>query len=322
MFDMGLEMAAQYACTHSMYDALPHKFAVFLLDDPSEREAAMEQLRSLVLATLKAFDMIENGAGTAALNEAYVDLGWPETEVGKLMVALLLQSDFNKDDLKSISLAQKLFCASSTTKDVLEAVFAHLRDAANKANTNMMLSPTSKWYYATTASSPETGGHKRLLPSRQTISRYLHRPNRMRNFNEKMLFDMRTTLLPMSGKFDINANSVAKHKWRPAGPLSCQRASAAGHLLIQQADADFRQLPSAWAGWKMTISKRKKSCFYPFSATSLRLSFRVLAVQVVCSQRGSSTRKKHIGVLHDFGRVEKLQVGCMGFACCFVQNRG
>ena len=257
MFDMGLEMAAQYACTHSMYDALPHKFAVFLLDDPSERKAAVKELKLLVLATLKAFEMLENGEGTTALREAYVDLGWPETEVGKLMAALLLQGDFNEDDPKCKSLAQKLFCASSTTKDVLESVFAHLRDVAHKANTNMMLSSSSKWYYATTALSPETGGHRRLLPSKHTISRYLNRPNSARNFNEKMLFDMRTTLLPMSGKFDITADQVVKQKWRPAGPLSCQRASAAGHLLIQQANADFKQLPSAWAGWEKTILKQK-----------------------------------------------------------------
>lgn len=245
---MGLETASQYVITHVMYASLPHSFAVFLLEDLSERKEAVLELKKLVLATLKASLVVKSGEASEALKEALQDLGWTKMQVSLEMIGLMLQADFDPSNETCIRYAKRIFTGSSSTKDVLEAVFAHLRDVSFKANKNQGMAPSAKFFYATTATSPEAGGHKRLLPSNNDLVAYLHRRSKDQNFEERMIYDMRTTLLPVTGKFDISPDTVLKKTWRPAGPLSHQRAAAAGKLLMEQADLNFRDVSNAWAG--------------------------------------------------------------------------
>lgn len=247
MFDLGLEAISQYVCTHVMFSYnLPHSFAVFLLQDPKERAEAVASIKTVVEAVLLANEQILAGNSTAELNECMMDLGWPRTQVSLIMVALLLQCDFNPNDFRCIRLAQDIFHGSSTTKDCLENVFAHMRNISLKANKNQRMSNLSRWLYSTTSSSSSTGGHPALLPTREDLRRYIQNPP---YFGHKVLFDMRTTMLPSNAKFGVTtAGNVGQKKWRPAGPLSHQRAAAAACVLTSMAPNGFRGIESTWKG--------------------------------------------------------------------------
>ncbi len=246
MWGLGLEAISQYVCTHVMYTYnLPHSFAVFLLEDPTERAEAVASIREVVEAVLVANELILAGQATEELKECVMDLGWPKTQVSLEMMALLLQCDFNPNDFRCIRLAQTIFRGSSTTKDSLENVFSHMRNISLKANKNQRMSNLSRWFYATTSSSPCTGGHPALLPTREDLRRYIQKPPR---FGHKVLFDMRTTMLPKTEKFEVTAANVGHQKWRPAGPLSHQRAAAAACVLTSMAPSGFRGIESSWTG--------------------------------------------------------------------------
>ena len=46
MWQLGLEMCAQYTCTHCMFGlTFPHCFSVFLLPDDAERTAAVKEIQ-------------------------------------------------------------------------------------------------------------------------------------------------------------------------------------------------------------------------------------------------------------------------------------
>lgn len=202
---------------------------------------------------LLAHEKIKGGKGNPALEDCFRDLGWPLTELSLDMVALLVQSNFDPSCPASIRLAELVFQGSSSTKDVMEAVFAHLRDISCKSQKSQRMSNDSKWFYCTTATSPMTGGHDRFLPSQEDLARYIESPAFRQGvaLRAKHIYDMRSTLLPGSAKFD--ADNIAKTKWRPAGPLSHQRSAAAGAVLVELAKSEFKSIGDTWAGFSFNI---------------------------------------------------------------------
>lgn len=249
IWDFGLAMVAEYTVTHIMFGiSLPHSFAVFLLPEATERAAAVSIVEIVIRAVLKAHEFIHDGKANADLQECVRDLGWPKLQVALEMIALLLQCNFNPNDESCMAYARKVFQGSSSTKDLLESVFAHLRDVSYKGNKNQRLSNLAKWFYSTTARSQESGGHQRILPTKKALERSFQtndKAKRHESFNEHMLFDMRTTLLPDSNKFDTPENMSAQ-KWRPAGPQSHSRSAAAAALLVPQSNCNFTGVGDSW----------------------------------------------------------------------------
>lgn len=107
------------------------------------------------------------------------------------------------------------------------------------------------WFYASTATSSRTGGHPAILPTAAELERVIRgwdSKKQATSFSEKILFDMRTTLLPDVGKFQVTADNLAKMKWRPAGPKSLQRAASAAAFLIARHKSNFKHVERTWAG--------------------------------------------------------------------------
>lgn len=250
MWLLGLETVSQYICTHVMFSwCLPNCFAVFLLPE-RERTEEISRVKLLVSSVLKAHEVLAREKNDK-LKEAVMDLGWPKCQMAVIMVFLMLQANFSPNDEKCIKLARDLFRSTSTTKDVMESVFAHLRDVSMKQNKNQRLGNVGKWFYATTSAAPE-GSHEVFRPSREQFARFLEKAEN-KSLPQRHLFDMRCTLLPQTHKFEVTPESVQQEKWRPAGPLSHQRSAAAGALLTQLAESNFAAVGDAWAGFSSRI---------------------------------------------------------------------
>ena len=248
IWTLGLEMISQYTCTHVMFGmTMPHAFAFFLLPDQDERAAAVAQLRRIIEAVIKAFRQLKSGKCSSGLESCCEDLGWPKTQLCLDMICLLLKANFDPCDTDCIRLAQLVFQGTGSTKDVLESVFAHLRDISFKANKNQRLNNFSRWFYATTSKCAMTGGHDRFLPPESVLRRYVENAAAQKHGFASQVFDMRTTDLPQDACFTSPEN-VMKQKWRPAGPLSHQRSAAAAAILVQLADSNFAKISDSWTG--------------------------------------------------------------------------
>ena len=233
---------------------LPLAAGALLARDRNEQEASLLFLKSLVEAVIAAEEMC---ATTPSIQTVLKDLAVNDEPFAREMMSLLLRGDFNieSEQVQSVKdSAMRLFSSSSSTKEVLESTFGHLKDLSVRANSNSKMNPHLCWLYCTTSPYVHASGMKQALPDEAQWTRCgskfgLSRDEQMKEFYKA--FAVKSAFpMPESDGISLpkSVMGITRDKWRTAGPLSHYTASAAAAYLIHDAPSNFRNQSLAWAG--------------------------------------------------------------------------
>ena len=165
---LAFQCAGRYIWAHlPFYFSLPSYSAVLLLEDPQDRAEAADHLENMVVSLMNAEDRFQaskNPTFCSHMKTLLDHMGWPNFQLPRRLMALLMQRHFNLDDLTCRRMAARMFRGPAETKSLLEDTFAHLHRATP---VNKKMANWTKYLYMTTARSPGRV-MKHVLPDDQT----------------------------------------------------------------------------------------------------------------------------------------------------------
>ena len=124
-------LASRFAWSQMVYKyTLPHALGFMLSNRREVRLEGMAHLKTMVEAVVSAQDAVLRSPD-ALLVELLDDLAWDEEALCIEVMALLLQSDFDPDNLELRILARRYWAGSCTTALILEKCFAWLNNVFN-----------------------------------------------------------------------------------------------------------------------------------------------------------------------------------------------
>ena len=94
-------------------------------------------------------------AGPSLLRQVTRDLAWPTETLARETMVRLMRSNFQQNSDEGHELRRlmlRVFLGSSSTKEVLESTFGHMRDISARHAKNMKMCTSSIWFYS--AASP------------------------------------------------------------------------------------------------------------------------------------------------------------------------
>jgi hypothetical protein len=179
------------------------------------------------------------------------DLSWDEEALPIEIIAMLVQSDFDADDLELRRLARRYWWGSNTTEKTLEKCFAHLTKVIQVANENKTASPYAVWLYAQGSPYVRSSGMQQIMPT--AADWVLHRPNLnkksdpvFRAFGKCMNIDQ--CRLPEQPLSQVTTSAFRKKPWRTSGPIGHHKSVAAMAYMMHDVPNEFANANKAWAG--------------------------------------------------------------------------
>ena len=238
---------------------IPLAVNALLSQQENHKKRGMAHLKKMVEAIVKAEnkEMVSNDNH---LSRCLQDLAFTEEPFARELMILLRRADYDLADPNGVELmkAIRLFSdGSSSTKEVLESTFGHLTHVGNKSNNNKKMSPSNVWMYLTSSPFVKASGMSQSIPNAadwvRHISSYGFRTSK-EFVNYTKAFKGNSTIMPKADDMQLptNANGVLKSKWRLSGPASHYKSSAAMAFLMRDAEHDFRNCATAWAGTLLT----------------------------------------------------------------------
>ena len=218
----------------------------------------MTSLKSMVEVVVEAEEMLLGGPHLVA--SVVQDLAWPDETLARETMIWLVRANFDDGTQEAYELRRlmlRTFLGSSSTKEVLESTFAHLRDVVSRHSKNQKSSPAATWFYtiASPYSKLDTCGMQHLMPGHEGWIKWRSLYSRARETLTKQYnscMNVNATSMPRGRELPVSAAGVKRTKWRLAGPLSHYRSSAALLYLLEDRQAGFANAHRAWAGAFLT----------------------------------------------------------------------
>ena len=256
LVDFGHELISRYIWAHIPFMCnVPENLAVFLLEG-KDQERAVRFVQSLLEAVYaaeihwKALSST-NVSKASLLEKVFNQMGWLHHQLAREVLARLIQENFSVTSRDILVMCRMLFEASTTTKHVLEDVFAHLHKMCSRSSTNKKMSDFARWLYATTARSVASGGMPGIFPDARDW-RDNQRGARQGVFRMRQLFDMNATQLPEPRGSESallpKPAGLRKLQWKAAGPESQQKGAAAALYLQEDLHTQWSRVDKVWAG--------------------------------------------------------------------------
>ncbi|CAJ1405700.1 unnamed protein product [Effrenium voratum] len=290
--DFGHELLCRFVWAHSPFMLnLPQAFAVYLLPEPAGRQQALGFLQPVLDAVWAAekhwLECQSTDVDKASSMEAvFNQIGWCHHQLAREVLACMLQCGFAPDNLRCRRLAAKLFRSSSTTKNCLEDVFSHLQSMVGKGTSNKRMSDWSRYFYATTARSPRSGGMQTVLPDAQDWDAGSHTAFAMLQ-NFAPMFDTNSTAMPEPATEDSilwpkPSALQKKKKWKAAGPESNQKGAAAMIYLHNDAHTRWANLGNVWVFLRVDFANDVRPDFmFNYTVEESKCCFRHMPTDVV-----------------------------------------